>query len=344
MRIDELTNLTLPKKSDEEFLKINFESLFSYNFLQTKDYELDIRGLKTVDDTNNYQSILFDVVRNFDKKQKIITIDKSPKEPIFIIYKLDENETFYTNSIKIEVLEGVKASIVEVFETSCKNSAYCVNRNIVLEKNSSLEYAKIENIKESNSMIYNLKIEQKENSKLKSSNFEYGDGFVVNNYENIINEENCNYELNGLLKLDAQTTNTNLIKTIHNQPSSISSINYKNTLKDSSKAVVKIKSVVNETALFSKAFQNCNTILLSDDAVIFAQPHLEIYIDELQASHGTTTGTLNKEQLLYLQSRGISQTKAYEMLLEAFEKKIIENIDDELIKEFVINYKGKKDV
>jgi Fe-S cluster assembly protein SufD len=47
---------------------------------------------------------------------------------------------------------------------------------------------------------------------------------------------------------------------------------------------------------------------------------------------------------LYLQSRGISQTKAYEMLLEAFEKTIIENIDNELIKEFVINYKGKKDV
>ena len=74
---------------------------------------------------------------------------------------------------------------------------------------------------------------------------------------------------------------------------------------------------------FQKAFQNCNTILLSDDATIFAQPHLEIYIDELEASHGTTTGTLNKEQLLYLQSRGISKDKAYDMLLlKAFESSI----------------------
>ena len=102
------------------------------------------------------------------------------------------------------------------------------------------------------------------------------------------------------------------------------------------------KSIVNESALFSKAFQNCNTILLSDEATIFAQPHLEIFIDELQASHGTTTGSLDKEQLLYLQSRGISKDKAYEMLLSAFENKIVDNIKDEIIKEFVQNYKRDK--
>jgi hypothetical protein len=72
------------------------------------------------------------------------------------------------------------------------------------------------------------------------------------------------------------------------------------------------------------------------------KPHLEIYIDELQASHGTTTGSLDKEQLLYLQSRGISKDKAYEMLLSAFENKIVDNIKDEIIKEFVQNYKRDK--
>ncbi|MDN5105334.1 SufD family Fe-S cluster assembly protein, partial [Aliarcobacter butzleri] len=87
---------------------------------------------------------------------------------------------------------------------------------------------------------------------------------------------------------------------------------------------------------------NCNTILLSDDATIFAQPHLEIYIDELEASHGTTTGTLNEEQLLYLQSRGIRKEKAYDMLLNAFESSIKDNIKDEKIKEFIENYKKEK--
>lgn len=342
MQINNIQGLILPKKSDEEFLKVNFDSLFAHDFSNIEVYEFDIMGLETIIDEENYESVLFDITRSVDNKQKIITINKNIAEPIFLIHKLKENETFYTNSLKIKVAKDIKASVVEVFVNSCTNSFYGVNRKIELEENSSLEYVKIQDINASNSIIFSLAVEQKDSSNLEISNFEYGNGFIINSFENIINAQNSNYELNGLVKLFDDSNTSNLIKTIHNEKSSISNINYKHTLKDSSKAVFKAKSIVNETALFSKAFQNCNTILLSDDATIFAQPHLEIFIDELEASHGTTTGSLDKEQLLYLQSRGISKDKAYEMLLSAFENKIVDNIKDTIIKEFVQNYKRDK--
>ena len=342
MQINNIQGLILPKKSDEEFLKVNFDSLFAHDFSNIEVYEFDIMGLETIIDEENYESVLFDITRSVDNKQKIITINKNIAEPIFLIHKLKENETFYTNSLKIKVAKDIKASVVEVFVNSCTNSFYGVNRKLELEENSSLEYVKIQDINASNSMIFSLAVEQKDSSNLEISNFEYGNGFIINSFENIIHAQNSNYELNGLVKLFDDSNTSNLIKTIHNEKSSISNINYKHTLKDSSKAVFKAKSIVNETALFSKAFQNCNTILLSDDATIFAQPHLEIFIDELEASHGTTTGSLDKEQLLYLQSRGISKNKAYEMLLSAFENKIVDNIKDTIIKEFVQNYKRDK--
>ena len=342
MQINNIQGLILPKKSDEEFLKVNFDSLFAHDFSNIEVYEFDIMGLETIIDEENYESVLFDITRSVDNKQKIITINKNITEPIFLIHKLKENDTFYTNSLKIRVAKDIKASVVEVFVNSCTNSFYGVNRKLELEENSSLEYVKIQDINASNSMIFSLAVGQKDSSNLEISNFEYGNGFIINSFENIINAQNSNYELNGLVKLFDDSNTSNLIKTIHNEKSSISNINYKHTLKDSSKAVFKAKSIVNETALFSKAFQNCNTILLSDDATIFAQPHLEIFIDELEASHGTTTGSLDKEQLLYLQSRGISKDKAYEMLLSAFENKIVDNIKDTIIKEFVQNYKRDK--
>jgi len=341
MLINEL-NTKIPKKSEEEFLKINFDSLFSYDFKEVKTYELDIMGLKTIKDENSYESVLFNITKSLDDNQKVLTINKNIAEPIFLIHKIKEDETFFTNSLKIEVKENIKAQVVEVFVSESNNSCYGVNRNIVLEENASLEYVKIQDINASSSMIFSNCTTQTKNSKLKISNFEFGEGFIINSFENIINEEFVDYELNGLIKLFNEANNATLVKTIHNEKNSISSINYKNSLKNSSKAVVKIKSIVNENALFSKAFQNCNTILLSDDATIFAQPHLEIYIDELEASHGTTTGTLNKEQLLYLQSRGISKDKAYDMLLEAFESSIKNNIEDEIIKEFIQNYKKEQ--
>lgn len=341
MKINEL-NTNLPNKKDEEFLKINFDSLFSTEFKEVKTYEFDIMGLKTIKDENSYESVLFNITKSLDENQKVLTIDKNIAEPIFLIYKIKEDETLFSNSLKIEVKENINAQVVEVFVNSSTNSAFTVNRNIILEENASLEYVKIQDINASNSMIFANSIKQEKSSNLEITNLEFGDGFIVNSFENIINKEFVNYELNGLIKLSNDSTTATLVKTIHNEKNSTSSINYKNSLKDSSKAVVKIKSIVNETAQFTKAFQNCNTILLSDDATIFAQPHLEILIDELEASHGTTTGTLNQDQLLYLCSRGIKKEKAYEMLLNAFESTIISNIKNEIIKEFVENYKREK--
>ena len=57
MLINEL-NTTLPNKKDEEFLKINFDSLFSYDFKKSKNSEFDIMGLETIKDENFYESCL----------------------------------------------------------------------------------------------------------------------------------------------------------------------------------------------------------------------------------------------------------------------------------------------
>lgn len=342
MRINNISELTLPNKKDEEFLKINFESIFSKDYKNVEPLEFDIMGLESIEDKTNYDSILFEITKNFDNKQKILTINKNIAEPIFLIHKIKDDETFFTNSLKIEVKENIKAQVIEVFVNNSKDSTISVNRTFSLEKNANLEYVKIQDIDDSNGILFNTNINQDKNSILDFTNFEYGNGFSVNTIINKIENENINYNLNGLVKLHSVANNSTLIKTIHNKPNSYSNINYKNSLKDSSKAVFKATSIVNEEALYSKAFQNCNTILLSDDATIFAQPHLEIYIDELEASHGTSTGSLNKEQLLYLQSRGISKEKANEMLLEAFEKDIIDNLKDELTKEFVQNYRREK--
>lgn len=339
MKIDEIKKINLPSKKDEEFLKINFEPLFSYDFKDIKTYEINNKDLKTIKDENSTSNVLFSITKSLDEKQKVLVITEDTKEPIYLIHNMKDDKTFYTNSLKIELKENIKAQVVELFVNSSKNSCFGVNRDIVLEKNSSLEYVKIQDINSSNSLLFATTILQNDSSNLEITNFEYGEGFVVNSFENILNKENINYELNGLIKLKNSSSTATLVKTVHNEKNSKSSINYKNSLKDSSTAVVKIKSIVNETAPFTKAFQNCNTILLSDDATIVAQPHLEIFIDELEASHGSTTGTLNQEQLLYLQSRGIKKDKAYDMLLVAFESSIKDSIKDETIKEFIKNYK-----
>jgi len=338
MQIANLKDLKLPQKKDEEFLKIDFSSLFAYDFKNIKASQFNL-DLKVQKDTNSYDNVLFEITKNLDTNQKVLTINKDTKEPIILVNTLNENETAFTNSLKIELKNSINAQIIEIFNSNSTNSAFFVNRDLSIGKNANLEYVKVQDIVLQNSIIFSLKTLQNDNSNVELTNFEFGDGFIVNSFENIINAQDINYELNGLLKLQNKANSSTLVKTIHNNKSSKSSINYKNSLKDQSRAVVKIKSIVNKEALYSKAFQNCNSILLSDDATIFAQPHLEIYIDELEASHGTTTGSLNKDQLLYLCARGIAKDKAYNMLLNAFESSIKNNLKNKKIKEFIDKYK-----
>ena len=67
-------------------------------------------------------------------------------------------------------------------------------------------------------------------------------------------------------------------------------------------------------------------LLLSDKAEIDIKPELEIYADDVKCGHGATVGELDKEALFYLQSRGIDQQRAQNLLIEGFLNEVLERV------------------
>lgn len=264
-----------------------------------------------------------------------LIIDKNTNEPIILIHNLSKYGE--DKSLKIKVKEDIKASVLEVFLDG--NEVYDFKREFEVEENAHLEYLKYQDINENSSLNLDTNITLKQDANINITNLELGFGKTQNSFNTNLNNENSNLSIFGLVKLFEKTNSSSVFNTVHNAKNSSSNISYKHSLHDASRATYEAKSIVNENALYSKVIQNSNTILLSDDAVIFTRPHLEINIDELEASHGATTGSLDKEQLLYLQSRGIPQNKAYNMLLKAFENEVYDNIKDIKIKEFIENFK-----
>jgi len=59
---------------------------------------------------------------------------------------------------------------------------------------------------------------------------------------------------------------------------------------------------------------------------MYAKPQLEIYTDELEASHGSTIGQLEEDRLFYLASRGIREEEARKMLILAFADTLINSV------------------
>ncbi len=78
-----------------------------------------------------------------------------------------------------------------------------------------------------------------------------------------------------------------------------------------------------------EAHQTNRNLLLSEDAEMRTQPQLEIYADDVQATHGASTGQLDESALFYMQQRGIDKQKARQLLVGAFMKEVIEAIGEQ---------------
>jgi len=87
------------------------------------------------------------------------------------------------------------------------------------------------------------------------------------------------------------------------------------------------KAVVHEGAQQSQARQASRNLLLTPGAEIDTKPELEIYADDVQCSHGATTGQLDAAALFYLRSRGLSATEARSALTRAFSGAVLSRID-----------------
>lgn len=78
-----------------------------------------------------------------------------------------------------------------------------------------------------------------------------------------------------------------------------------------------------------EAHQTNRNILLSEGAQMRTQPQLEIYADDVKATHGASTGQLDESALFYMQQRGISKEKARQLLVGAFMREVVEAIGDQ---------------
>ena len=86
--------------------------------------------------------------------------------------------------------------------------------------------------------------------------------------------------------------------------------------------------LVDRDAQQTEAYQTNRNLLLSDDAIAGSIPRLEIYADDVKCSHGSTTGSLDDDQLFYLRSRGFDAAEARVMLAKAFAGEILDSFGD----------------
>lgn len=109
----------------------------------------------------------------------------------------------------------------------------------------------------------------------------------------------------------------------HNVPGCSSRQLFKGVVDGSANASFEGLVLVAEGAVRTVAHQEVHSLLMSSEATAQARPQLEIHADDVECSHGATTGYLNPEELFYMRSRGIPEELARAMQTEAFLQPII---------------------
>jgi Fe-S cluster assembly protein SufD len=114
----------------------------------------------------------------------------------------------------------------------------------------------------------------------------------------------------------------------HAAPDCASRQTYKSVLSGKSRGVFQGRIHVHQAAQRTDGYQMNQALLLSPDAEMDSKPQLQIYADDVKCSHGATVGAIDADQLFYLRARGIPESQARAMLVEAFLQDAVDGVQD----------------
>ena len=258
-----------------------------------------------------------------------IKIELDGDVEVEIEHKFTQSQSLINYRIVLYTQANRHATVYENFvEENIENTLVLYGYDMHVSQDSSLRMVKMQTMQNSGySMVASHKINVAKNAHALFKSFDLGGDNALQLLK-VELDERAHVDAGHLLYLNSKAKRGTVSQIVHKGEHSTSKQVAKNILDGDARGIFDALIRVEHSAKYTKAEQNSKAILLHEDAYMAAKPQLEIYIDELEASHGATTGQLNEKQLFYLQSRGISYVEARKMLVIAFANTLIETVKD----------------
>lgn len=263
---------------------------------------------------------------------------KVVEDPIHIIFiTKSSSKKILTQPRNLFVAgKNSQVSIIEHY-VSDEDTVYFTNSvtEIVAGENAIVDHIKLQEESNKAFHIARMEVDQERNSNFSSHLISHGAEISRNDFNARFNDEGSECMLNGLFMIGDEQLFDAHTMIDHAKPHCQSHEHYKGILQDKSRGVFNGKVMVRRDAQKTNAFQENNTILLSDNAVMNTKPQLEIFADDVKCSHGATIGKLNDEAKFYLQSRGIGEEAATAILIHAFASDVITSIKIPALRDYL---------
>ena len=245
-----------------------------------------------------------------------------------------EKPRLFNTRLCVLLEQDAKLELLEQFESW--NSNTC---NIVvqadLDTGASLQHIRLQQESKESVLITRTEVSQQSNSEYNYYGFDLGGGLVRHDLHTSLLGSGAKTGLNGAYLLDGNRHVDNHARVDHMAPGGLSDQYFRGVAGGSGKAVFNTAVCVHPGADETEARQSNANILLSARAEIDTKPELEIYADEVIASHGATVGQLDEQAVFYMRSRGLGEKEARQLLTTAFCQSVSDKLVDPVLSEVI---------
>ncbi len=221
-----------------------------------------------------------------------------------------------------------QVTLVEEYTSADKHDAYFTNAvtEIYVGDHAIVNHTRIQWESQLSYHIGKTAVSQGRDSQYTGIAIGLGAVMARHNFEVHQVGEQAHTKMYGLsLLADEQTADTHSLIAF-NQPHGTAQQLHKCIVDDRAHGIFNGQIYVPQLAQQTDASQLSRNLVLSDKARIDTKPQLEIIANNVKCAHGATVSQLEDDEVFYLQSRGIAEPEARQLLKFAFAIEVVNHV------------------
>ena len=323
---------------------INSIKLYDINIPDTLKEFKNIRIEKNnaiIDKDNSNKKLTYGIGNKFEENiyknaNSKLRIAAGNNEQIKIIYNFDDENLQLISNIEI-IANG---NVDVVIEYKSNTNKPCFHNGIIrtiANENANIRITVVNLLNDLSNNFESIENELYDNSNLEFTIIDIGGKNSVSNYYTNVIGDNSNNNLKTIyLGVKDEIKDINYIVEVRGKKSNVD-IDVQGALKDNGKKNFKGTIDFKQGCKKAKGNENKYCMLLSGEAKAIALPMLLCTEHDVEGNHSTASGKVDKSELFYIMSRGLSYTEAIKLIVKARFNKIIDEIKDENAKNEVLD-------
>jgi Fe-S cluster assembly protein SufD len=256
-------------------------------------------------------------------------------KPLQILHVVTQADALAATRNLLVLNEQAEAEVIETYVGSVDSYFAASVNECLLGNNAGLTFYKVQLEAEKAQHFGGTYVNQARDSRFNHHNFALGSGLARSDIHcDLDTAAECS--LNGLFVASKRQHIDNHTRINHLKPHGVSREFYKGVLDNKARGVFQGRVVVAEDAQQTDSEMNNRNLLLSADAEVDTKPQLEIYADDVKCSHGVTVGQLEEKSVFYLQSRGLDEEAARNILTFAFANEMVDKVENAELKALLL--------